>query len=222
MAELSVFIDESGEFGTNSDYYLLTLVFHEQDKDISSQVKRLDSVMDAAKLPNDKPIHTAPLIRKEDDYFHLELETRRQIFDKLFTFTRTVDIKYVTFSYRKREYPENQELINRITRDMAIFFRDNLEYFQKFDSITTYYDGGQFEITKIISIVFAVNFFDVDPRKAQPKDYRLLQSADLLCYLELLARKDAAKGLSKSEVLFFEGRRRLVRTYLKTVWKMRF
>ena len=66
MAELSVFIDESGEFGTNSDYYLLTLVFHEQDKDISSQVKRLESALDAAKLPNDKPIHTAPLIRKED------------------------------------------------------------------------------------------------------------------------------------------------------------
>lgn len=28
MSELSVFIDESGDFGTNSEYYLLTLVFH--------------------------------------------------------------------------------------------------------------------------------------------------------------------------------------------------
>lgn len=31
MPEISLFVDESGESGTKSKYYLLTLVFHEQD-----------------------------------------------------------------------------------------------------------------------------------------------------------------------------------------------
>ena len=38
MRELSIFIDESGDFGEaskQSAYYLVTFVFHEQDKDIS-------------------------------------------------------------------------------------------------------------------------------------------------------------------------------------------
>ena len=37
MIELSCFVDESGDFGKyekHSPYYLLTLVFHEQDKSI--------------------------------------------------------------------------------------------------------------------------------------------------------------------------------------------
>lgn len=33
MAELSVFIDESGNSRRDSKYYLLTLVFHKQDED---------------------------------------------------------------------------------------------------------------------------------------------------------------------------------------------
>ena len=37
MIELSCFVDESGDFGKyekHSPYYLLTMVFHEQDKTI--------------------------------------------------------------------------------------------------------------------------------------------------------------------------------------------
>jgi hypothetical protein len=35
MRELSVFADESGDTGSESKYYLLTLVFHDQDDDLS-------------------------------------------------------------------------------------------------------------------------------------------------------------------------------------------
>ncbi|MCL2136790.1 MAG: DUF3800 domain-containing protein [Coriobacteriia bacterium] len=222
MSALSIFIDESGEFGTNSEYYLLTLVFHDQRQSVTSQVKRLDSLLEMAGLPNEKPIHTAPLIRKEESYFHLDLSARRQLFDKLFTFTRTVGIKYKTFVYRKREFSENYLLVNRIARDLASFLRDNLVYFQAFDNIITYYDGGQSEITQIIGVVFSASLFEVDYRKVKPIDYRLFQAADLLCYMELLTIKDEDKKLTKSKTLFFESRRRLIRTYLKAAWKLRF
>ena len=38
MLEASLFVDESGESGTQSKYYLLTLVLHEQSDDISRTI----------------------------------------------------------------------------------------------------------------------------------------------------------------------------------------
>ena len=46
MKELSVFIDESGDFGETRDtrdYYLVTFVFHDQDEDISENTRRLEN-----------------------------------------------------------------------------------------------------------------------------------------------------------------------------------
>lgn len=45
MKELSVFIDESGDFGETKKrpaYYLVTFVFHNQDDDIKEQVSKLE------------------------------------------------------------------------------------------------------------------------------------------------------------------------------------
>ena len=45
MKELSIFIDESGDFGevTNlPSYYLVTMVFHDQTIDISDEIKKFE------------------------------------------------------------------------------------------------------------------------------------------------------------------------------------
>ena len=45
MKEISIFIDESGDFGeyqTHSPYYIVLLVFHEQNNDISENIKHLN------------------------------------------------------------------------------------------------------------------------------------------------------------------------------------
>ena len=60
MKELSIFIDESGNFGkyTNSDsFYIVSLVFHEQDKFINNQVSLLDNALEEIGLQN-HTIHT--------------------------------------------------------------------------------------------------------------------------------------------------------------------
>ena len=47
MKELSIFIDESGDFGELLErpaYYLVTLLFHDQNKEIISNVKNLRKV----------------------------------------------------------------------------------------------------------------------------------------------------------------------------------
>ena len=49
MAELSIFIDESGDFGKyseNSPYYIITLVFHNQDISIKDDIAKLDKAAD--------------------------------------------------------------------------------------------------------------------------------------------------------------------------------
>ena len=49
LKELSVFIDESGDFGEITErpaYYLVTLLFHDQKNEIAANVKKLeDSIM---------------------------------------------------------------------------------------------------------------------------------------------------------------------------------
>ena len=45
MSELSILIDESGDFGETRDvrdYYLVTFVFHDQSKDITPEIKKLE------------------------------------------------------------------------------------------------------------------------------------------------------------------------------------
>ena len=44
-AELSIFIDESGDFGSQSEAYLLTFVLRDQSNDISSQFARLSQTL---------------------------------------------------------------------------------------------------------------------------------------------------------------------------------
>lgn len=45
MKELSIFIDESGDFGEVKErpaYYLVTFVFHDQNNNIDQQVSKLE------------------------------------------------------------------------------------------------------------------------------------------------------------------------------------
>ena len=51
MKELSVFVDESGDFGgyeIHSPYYIVTMVFHDQDIDITEKIDKFN--MDLANM----------------------------------------------------------------------------------------------------------------------------------------------------------------------------
>ena len=212
MSELSIFIDESGDFGTQSSFYLLTFVFHDQSVDISSQLARLSDTLMAMRQRSERALHTGPMVRREDEYSNLPLAMRRKLFDHLLTFTRTAGVTYASFSVEKRQWPDRLKLKARLSREVSLFLRDNLAFFTSFDRIIVYYDNGQSEITDLINTLFSAYFFEVDFRKVKPSDYRLFQSADLLCTLEMLRAKLAAGGqLSNSEKIFFESTRLFAR-----------
>ena len=154
LSVLSIFVDESGDFGEyepHSPLYLMTLVFHDQSRDISEQVEHLKRQVIAAGFAREHAIHSGPLIRREKDYERLDLPERRRLFRRLFDFARLCDISYRTFGFRKRDFKSHDALVSRMSRELGRFVRDRLAFFQSFDNIIVYYDNGQKEITTIIN-----------------------------------------------------------------------
>ena len=96
MQELSVFIDEScdfGEYNYHSPFYIITMIFHDQDEDIKPAVEKLNRELSYLDL-DDLCIHTGPVIRKEEIYVNMSIEERRCIFNIMVAFFRQVNIRY--------------------------------------------------------------------------------------------------------------------------------
>lgn len=97
MKELSIFVDESGDFGEfekHAPYYIVTLVFHDQTVDISDNLNKLKNSLEQMGYGDEQAIHTEPLIRREKPYQYFQPNERRAIFSKLYYFTLNCDIKY--------------------------------------------------------------------------------------------------------------------------------
>ena len=91
---LSVFIDESGDFGDydfHSPYYYVAMVLHDQSIDISENIKNLEEHLERVGYPQ-HAIHTGPIIRKEQFYENDLMETRKALFNSLFHFMRKIDL----------------------------------------------------------------------------------------------------------------------------------
>lgn len=222
MRELSIFIDESGDFGPyepHAPYYLITLVFHNQADSISEEIDYLRRHVAERGFADDHAVHAGPLIRREADYASLDLNARKRLFRAQFSFMRRVPIGFKTFTFRKKEFSDHDALVSRMSREIGAYIRENLAFFQSFDRIAVYYDGGQKEITTIINSVLNV-LLEVEVKRVRPSDYRLFQAADMICTLELLAVKAAEGALSRSEREFFGSTRDLKKNYLKPLSKM--
>lgn len=225
MNELSIFIDESGDFGgfqKHSPYYIVTAVFHNQSNNINPELEKLNRELSNLGYKN-PIIHTRPLIRREDDYSEMTPNERRAIFSKLFFFAKRCDIKYKTFLYAKKEFSDVYKLQARIAKAMSQFMKDNMGYFYSFDRVILYYDNGQHELSRILNIVLATVLPDYDTREAMQKDYRLSQVADLLCTLEQM-KQNLANGihLSNSEMLVFHNARQFKKDFLKPLKDLEF
>ena len=152
MSKLSIFVDESGDFGRyekHTPYYIVTMVFHDQAKDISEGIEKLNEELKNINIGySNIAIHTEPLIRREEIYVNVSPNERRAIFTKLFYFTMKASISYKTFIFEKREFESALELEARMHREFTYFIRRNLSYFHIFDKIVLYYDNGQHELTR--------------------------------------------------------------------------
>lgn len=219
MQNLSIFVDESGDFGdyqAHSPYYIVTMVIHEQGKDIYPQIERLNRALNYMNLPN-HTIHTEPLIRREQNYANMSPNARRRIFSLLYQFVLNCDIRYKTFIFNKKEYDSVLKLQGAMGREMDLFFKDNLAYFQSFSEVVLYYDNGQRELNNLLNVLLATNFASYEVRKVMPNEYKLFQVADLICTVELLNRKMQAQEFTRSEELIFHTKRDFKKDFLRGI-----
>ena len=221
MKELSVFIDESGDFGEyspHSPYYIIKMVFHDQDVDIQENVHRLDTELSYLGLDN-LCIHTGPIIRKEEIYKDMNIIERMRIFNKMMAFIRSTDIQYKCFSIEKKHIKDSVEATGKLSKQISSFIRNHYDEFLAFDDVKIYYDNGQVEVSKLLSSVFNALLPNPIFRKVMPADYKLFQVADFICTMELLSLKIENNLFSKNEMLFFGNKRDLKQNYLKALKK---
>lgn len=229
LRELSIFIDESADFGPfekHSPFYILSLVFHDQSDDITGHLEKIHAGLRTRGLPADHAVHAGPLIRREQEYRWMELADRRAIFRLLVDFLHQCELAHHSWVFSKRELDYDQ-LVSRMSRELGTLIRENFAYFTGWDRIVIYYDNGQKEITTLVNSVFNALLSNVEVRKVVPSDYSLFQVADLCCTLTLVRQKIATVGLSSSESDFFStpkdsAVRALKKGYFKTLDRKRF
>jgi hypothetical protein len=138
--ELSVFVDESGDLGPDSDCYVLALILHDQSQSIAGPTARLAEELAASGLNTEWAIHTGAAIRGEDVYRGMPVGERKREFNRLFAFARRIPASHQRFTFRKREHPERLKLKGAISRELSLFLRDNAEHFLSFERVIVYYD----------------------------------------------------------------------------------
>lgn len=222
MGELSVFADESGDRCGHSKYYLLTLVFHDQDNDILESVGMYENSLRQSDLPN-IPFHSEPLLNGRGAYENLDISARKKILHCFGAMVRHLPISYRTFAYRHSEYENPIALSARMKRDISGLLFDNLEFFQSFDEVKVYYDNGQDIVKQALdqSIGFVLSKNAVQRRRTSMTDYRLEQVADYLCTIELAAIKYEAKEDGATYDKFFGGIGAFKRNWLKQARRKR-
>lgn len=225
MNELSIFVDESGDFGAyepHAPFYLFTLVFHNQNRSITEQLKYIEAGLTNIGFDGKHCFHAGPIIRREEDYQNLSIAERRKCLNQILTFAKNVDISYITFSVEKKHIPDSLSLTVALSKQLSSFIREECSFFAGFDKIIIYYDNGQVELNKLLASVFTTMLSQVEFRKVCPADYRLFQVADLFCTLELICLKDENHIMSKSEKAFFGSMRDMRKNYLKLMFKKRY
>ena len=218
MRTLSIFVDESGDFGNfepHCPYYIFSLVFHDQDQPIAEQTTRLEDRLFYLNISRDHCFHSMPIIRKEDDYHSISLDVRRKLLGYLFSYFRALPVQYTSFLCNKKEGDTVVDITLALSRQLAQFITGNWDLFSAFDQVIVYYDNGQIELTRVLISVLASLLPHVEFRKVEPVSYRLFQIADLCCTMDLISIKRNNGTLSKSEIVFFGNDRFLLKNYLK-------
>lgn len=204
MRELSLFIDESGSDNLKDKYYLLTLVLHEQDEDISESILLYERSLTEKKLPN-IPFHASPLLNGHDDYESMDLGDRKRLLSSFRVFFRHMPVRYTCITLKTKEYTDLGQITATMRKRLVDFLFDKLPYFQNFDAVKIYYDDGQKSVANAIhkAVDYALAKDAVAYRFTSSADYRLSQIADYICTMELTALKYADKASTATDEKIF-------------------
>ena len=204
-------------------YYILCMVFHDQDVDVSVEVERLECSFQAMGLAREHCVHAGPLIRREQEYSLMPREKRRGIFQHMLAFFRRADISYVCFKINKKNNSRREAIHDSLLRQIVEFLVRHSPQFDTYDRLKVYYDNGQAQVKELLKEAFAIYSAKVEfVPNVSPLRYRLFQAADLVCTLELVRAKLEDVGMmSESENAFFGGVKAFRKGYLKPIERKR-
>ena len=221
MKELSIFVDESGNFGTydyHSPMYIFSLVCHNQSDDISDLIDSLNRELKYINYGSTY-FHAGPIIRKENEFKNLNILTRRRIFNKMSFFANHVDFKYASVMVDKKHIDDELYLIGELSKQLGKIIRSNYSYFQSFDRVKVYYDNGQKQLSRLLIVVLSSLLENPNFKIVKPQEYNLFQVADFVSTIELTNFKFKVKNVSTSEKYFFGEYRSFYRNYYKPILK---
>ncbi|MBQ3441234.1 hypothetical protein IJG27_02910 [Candidatus Saccharibacteria bacterium] len=203
---LNIFGDETGEFGFakgSAKLYGVSLVFHEQSASIASELNTLNTRL--SHLNFNSMIHMGDLVSGHEDFEGLEISERRKIYTQLYRFSTAIPAKYHSFFIDKKAFDANTTLEKCLENFLRELILSNLEYFQNFDEIKMYYDGGQKQLSKIIDKVFGELSGYERESNFDHTEKKLFQVADMLTYIDkLLYKYDNGIKFSNTEIGFFD------------------
>lgn len=213
--QLSIYIDETGDFGPYDSitkiYGVAFVLCEDMDKCepyLSQFHRRLQN-----KEAGNFPIHVGPLIRREGPYSDLNHESRLLLFDTIYDLLIESPINVLHTMIRKSKKNSDAEM----AKALSTLVRDNLDYLNLFEKIVIYYDNGQSQLRSLLLGIFSANFLNFEMVLARQSEHPFMQLADLVASLTLLEYKVKEGNLSKSENEFFAGRRKLKKVYLSAL-----
>lgn len=220
---LNLHIDEAGNQDLSEGIYLVAVVLHEHSADIENPIHAYTEHLRLAGL-RDVPFHGKDLLHGKESYEAVSVGDRKRMLTQFARLARSLPVQYFVLSYDRRETHNRKDLESRIRRDLAALIFDNLAYFQRFSSISVYYDDGQKALSialhDALEFVLARNVADF--REANHSMRRLLQMADFICTVER-ARIAFDNGTqTKTQERFFGSRRTFMQSYMKQLARKRF
>lgn len=221
MKELSIFIDESGDFGEYSSispYYIVTMVLHDQQNSINECLDSLEQELAYLGYPK-HCLHAGPIIRMEDEFKNEDIVVRRKLLMKLMGFIRKIKIRHKSFYIEKRNVEDITDATGKLSKLIGTWVKNNYETLLTYDIVKIYYDNGQVELSRILASVFNVLLPSVETKKVMPSDYRIFQVADFICTMKLVELKIENHAMSVQEQRFFGGEDGIKKKYLKDLRK---
>ena len=221
MKEISIFIDESGDFGEYnhlSPYYIVTMVFHDQENCISNALEALENELSYLGYP-DHCLHAGPIIRMEAEFMNEDIVIRRKLLMKLMGFIRKIKIKHKSFFIEKKHVEDVTDATGKLSKQIGTWIKNNYETLLAYDVVKIYYDNGQVELSRILASVFNVLLPSVETKKVVPSDYRLFQVADFICTMKLTELKIYNHAMSVQEQRFFGGEVGAIKNYIRDLKK---
>lgn len=205
MTRLNIFIDETGEFGfhkNSAKLYGISLVFHEQKDAIDINIAKLNQELKLLGFTG--MIHMGDLVTGHGEFIGMDIAGRRKIYQKLYRFSTSIKTKYHTIIIDKHDHRNNSSLSKAISSEFCRIIDDNLAYFQSFDQIKIYYDGGQKPLNKIIAKTFLRLSNTIQELEFDHTEKKLFQIADMLTYTDKIIYKyNKNIKLTRTEQSFF-------------------